>query len=69
VTFRSLAFIAKEQCCFFQPLITGVMVAVGVRWRRWITHPRRQHRFGDNDYLCFGPWSFKSFVIKPLVKL
>jgi len=31
VTFRSLAFIAKEQCCFFQPLITGVMVAVGVR--------------------------------------
>jgi hypothetical protein len=30
-TFRSLAFIAREQCRFFQPLIAGVMVAVGVR--------------------------------------
>jgi hypothetical protein len=30
LTFRSLAFIAREQCRFFQPLIAGVMVAVGI---------------------------------------
>jgi len=69
VTFRSLAFIAREQCRFLQPLIAGVMVAVGIRWRRWTAHPHRRRRFGVNGYLQFGPWSVKGFVIKLLVKL
>jgi len=69
VTFRSLAFIAIEQCRFLQPLIAGVMVAVGIRWRRWTAHPHRRRRFGVNGYLHFDPWSVKSFVIKLLVKL
>jgi len=60
VTFRSLTFIAREQCRFFQPLIAGVMVAVGIRWRRWTAHPHRRRHFGVNGYLHLGLLSFTS---------
>jgi hypothetical protein len=51
-------FIAREQCRFFQPLIAGVMVARGVRWTRWTTHPHKRCCLCDgNSHFQFGHWS------------